>query len=106
MDKNETLNKLFDQLLQLPRFKDYDEEKKEELKVRLVKEYEERINKSIIVNMPKEKSEEFLEILDSKNLDVIDKFIETNIPNINTIIEAETSKFIQQIILKGSEVKE
>jgi hypothetical protein len=106
MDKNTTLNDLFDQLLLLPRFKDYSNEKKEELKVRLVKEYEERVNKAIIVNMPKEKSEEFLDILDTKNIDVIDKFIETNIPNIDYLIEAETSKFIQQLILKGNEQKD
>jgi hypothetical protein len=106
MDKNTTLNDLFDQLLLLPRFKDYSNEKKEELKIRLVKEYEERVNKAIIVNMPKEKSEEFLDILDTKNIDVIDKFIETNIPNIDYLIEAETSKFIQQLILKGNEQKD
>lgn len=106
MDKNTVLNQLFDQLLLLPRFKDYSNEKKEELKKRLVKEYEERINKTIIVNMPHSKSEEFLEILDTKNIDVIDKFIETNIPHIGTLMEAETSKFIQQLILKGNEQKE
>ena len=56
--------------------------------------------------MPHSKSEEFLEILDTKNIDVIDKFIETNIPHIGTLMEAETSKFIQQLILKGNEQKE
>jgi hypothetical protein len=106
MDKNTTLNELFDQLLLLPRFKEYSPEKKEELKKRLLKEYEERINKAIIINIPKEKSEEFLEILDTKNIDVIDKFIETNIPGIDNLIEAETSRFIQQLILRGSEQKE
>ena len=35
MDKNTTLNDLFDQLLLLPRFKDYSNEKKEELKTKV-----------------------------------------------------------------------
>lgn len=106
MDKSATINLLFDQLLFLPRFKDYSNEKKEQLKLKLLSEYEERINKSIIVNMPREKSEEFLDILDCKKIDLIDKFIETNIPNIDYVIESETSKFIQQLILKGNEQKD
>lgn len=101
--KDEILNKLFNELLTLPKFKDYDEDKKTALKSKLLKEYNDRINKIIIVNIPIDKSEEFLKILESKDINQIDKFIVENIPNIDDVIEAETSKFIQQIILKGRE---
>ncbi len=101
MNKNEILNNLLDHLLTLPKFETMENEKKELLKTKLINEYNDRINKLIIINIPLNKSEEFLAILDSKNTSRIDKYIEEQIPNLDDLIEAETSRFIQQIILKG-----
>jgi len=101
--KDEMLNLLLTELLTLPKFRDYSSEKKEALKDKLVKEYDDRINKAIVINVPIDKSEEFLKVLDEKNTEKIDKFIQDNIPNIDDILEAETSRFIQQIITKGHE---
>lgn len=103
MNKEEILKQLIDRLLELPKFKNFDSDKKEKLKEKLLNEYNERINKVIVINIPKEKSEEFLSVLDTNDLNIIDKFILDNIPQIDELIEAETSRFIQQIILKGSE---
>lgn len=101
--KDDILNKLFDEILTLPKFKSFNEEKKTALKSKLMKEYNDRINKVIVTSIPVGKSEEFLQILDTKDVNLIDKFIVDNIPNIDDVIEAETSKFIQQLILKGQE---
>jgi len=101
--KDEILNKLFNEILTLPKFKSYDDAKKEALKDKLFKEYNDRINKVIVINIPVEKSEEFLKVLDTKDINLIDKFIVDHIPNIDDVLEAETSKFIQQLILKGQE---
>jgi hypothetical protein len=103
--KNEMLNKLFDEILTLPKFQSYTEEKKTLLKEKLLKEYNDRINKVIVVNIPINKAEEFLHLLESKDINQIDKFIIEHIPNIDDLLEAETSKFIQQLILKGNEDK-
>lgn len=103
MQKEELLNNLIDQLLTLPKFNDFSAEKKQVLKEKLIKEYNERINKSIVINMPIEKADDFLAVLETKKLDDIDEFILKNIPDIDNLIEMETSKFIQQIILKGNE---
>jgi hypothetical protein len=103
MTKDEILNKLIDEILTMPKFKNFEGEKKIVLRNKLIKEYNERINKAIVINMPIEKSEEFLNVLDSKNIEKIDQFIQVNIPNIDDILEAETSKFVQQLILKGQE---
>jgi len=103
MTKDEILNKLIDEILTMPKFKNFEGEKKIVLRNKLIKEYNERINKAIVINMPIEKSEEFLSVLDSKNIEKIDQFIQVNIPNIDDILEAETSKFVQQLILKGQE---
>ena len=52
-------------------FKSYDDAKKEALKDKLFKEYNDRINKVIVINIPVEKSEEFLKVLDLvKSFDV------------------------------------
>jgi len=101
--KDEILNKLLNELLTLPRFKNLDEEKKSSLKQKLIKEYNDRINKAIVINIPVDKSEDFLKVLETKNVEKIDQFIQEHIPNIDDLLEAETSKFIQQIILKGQE---
>ncbi|NBO17510.1 MAG: hypothetical protein EBV07_01300, partial [Proteobacteria bacterium] len=45
--KDEMLNLLLTELLTLPKFRDYSSEKKEALKDKLVKEYDDRINKAI-----------------------------------------------------------
>lgn len=104
MQKQENiLENLLDELLTLPKFKELELEKKTKLKAKLIKEYGDRINKVIITNIPINKSEEFLIILDEKNVEKVDKFITDNIPHIDELIEAETSRFIQQIILKGRE---
>ena len=73
--KNEMLNKLFDEILTLPKFKAYTEEKKNSLKEKLLKEYNDRINKVIVVNIPINKAEEFLQLLESKDINQIDKLI-------------------------------
>jgi len=103
MTKDEILNKLIDEILTMPKFKNFEGEKKIVLRNKLIKEYNERINKAIVINMPIEKSEEFLNVLDSKNIEKIDQFIQVNIPNIDDILEAETSMFVQQLLLKGQE---
>jgi len=101
--KDQMLELLLTELLTLPKFKDFTEEKKEALKNKLVKEYNDRINKAIVINIPLDKSEEFLKVLDEKNVEKIDEFIQKTIPNVDEILEAETSRFIQQIIIKGHE---
>lgn len=103
MTKDEILNNLIDEILTMPKFKNFNGEKKIALRNKLIKEYNERINKAIVINMPIEKSEEFLNVLDSKNIEKIDQFIQVNIPNIDDVLEAETSRFVQQLILKGQE---
>jgi hypothetical protein len=99
--KNELLDQLFDEILTLPRFQLYTVAQQKALKAQLAAEYDERINQLIVASIPIDKAEEFLVVLDTGETEKIDAFISEHIPNIDDLLEAETTQFIQMIIRMG-----
>jgi hypothetical protein len=76
-------------------------EEKEVFKQSLIQNFNDRISSVIILNMPQEKSEEFLQILERNNEQETDQFISANIPNIEQLIQNETSAFVKDLMVSN-----
>jgi len=74
-------------------FENVDPEIEEQLKADLLKRVEDRINVAIINNLPKEKMEEFNNLLDDAKQDEIQDYCNKNISGLDEIIAKELMSF-------------
>ena len=76
-------------LVEEKNFENIDSEIVTQIRADLTERVEDRINATILENMPKEKLEEFNAFLDSTNSEEIQAFCQSNIVNLDEVI-AET----------------
>ena len=80
-------------LLEEKGFENVDPEVEEQLKSDLLKRVEDRINAVILSNLPKEKIDEFNELLDNASQDEIQNYCNENISGLDEIIAKELMSF-------------
>lgn len=73
-------------LVEEKNFESIDPEVMRQIKSDLTERVEDRINATILENMPKEKLEEFSALLDSANSEEIQAFCQSNIANLDEVI--------------------
>jgi wyosine [tRNA(Phe)-imidazoG37] synthetase (radical SAM superfamily) len=82
-----------DRLMEEKKFENISAEVLEQIKEDLTGRVEDRINAATLENMPKEKLEEFNELLDTANSEEIQQFCHKNIPNLDEVIAKELLNF-------------
>jgi hypothetical protein len=87
------MNIFIDRLLEEKKIENVSPDVFSKIKEDLTGRVEDRINAAILENMPKEKLEEFNDLLDSANLEKIKPYCQKNIPNLDEIIANELMDF-------------
>jgi hypothetical protein len=103
MDQNNTnelnvLGSFLDSFISQPKFSGMTEEEKVAFKQTLAQNFNDRVSSVVILNMPQDKSEEFNQVLERNNPEETDAFILKYIPNIDQLIQNETSAFVNDLI--------
>lgn len=92
-NRSEAIDVFVDRLIEEKKFVNVDSETLRQIKEDLLERVEDRINAITLENMPKEKLEEFNELLNNANMEDIQKFCQDNISNLNEIITKELLNF-------------
>lgn len=92
-NQSEAINIFVDRLIEEKKFENVSPETLEQIKEDLLGRVEDRINAITLENMPREKLEEFNKLLDTANMEDIQKFCQNNIPDLNEIIAKELLNF-------------
>lgn len=92
---NETqiMNEFVERLIMEKDFENIDSEVREQIRQDLLERVEERINATILENMPTEKLEEFNALLNSANSDEIQSYCQKNISKLDEIIAESLVQF-------------
>jgi DNA-directed RNA polymerase subunit F len=83
---SEAITLFVDRLVEEKKFESVDPEVLEQIRSDLMERVEDRINATILENMPKEKLEEFSALLDSANPEEVQIFCRNNIANLDEVI--------------------
>ena len=90
-----TLNDYVERLLKEKDFSNLEPEVLDQLRTELGQRVEERINAVIIASLAESKLDEFNNLLDTHDQKKIDKFLHSNIVDLEALIAAELLKFRQ-----------
>lgn len=89
----ESMNQFVDELITKKGLTNLDKEVIAQIKSDLLERLENRLNASILAEMPADKIEEFEKILDSGNDSEIQDFIKANVVNLEQILAVEIINF-------------
>lgn len=92
-NQTETLNVFIERLVEEKKFENVDADVLAQIKLDLAERLDDRINATILENMPKEKLEEFNDILDRSNSNEIHSFCQKNITNLDEVIADSLMRF-------------
>lgn len=92
------LEKILDSFIDQPKFAGMSETEKNEFKLALIQNYNDRITSLIILNMPENKSTEFTEIAETGDAQKTQEFIYANIPYFDKLVEDESRAFLEALI--------
>lgn len=91
--KSEIVDQFIDQLIEEKALKNISLEVMLQIKEDLADRIEDRINAVILANMPPSHLEEFDKILDSNDVEKIQLFCQSNVPELDNIIANELMNF-------------
>lgn len=86
MNQSQDISEFIRRLVEEKNFESVDLEVMRQIKSDLTERVEDRINATILENMPKEKLEQFSVLLDSANSEEIQAFCQSNIANLDEVI--------------------
>lgn len=94
-NQSQAIGGFIDKLIEEKNFgsQDIDGEVLQQIKIDLTDRVEDRINATILENMPAEKMEEFNAILDQDDSQAIQNFCQHNIPNLAEVIAQALAEF-------------
>jgi hypothetical protein len=90
---NDALNVFVTRLLEEKQMQDIDPEISEQLKADLTDRVEDRINMTILKNLPEEALPKFEQLLEKENIEETQAFCLQYIPNIQDLLSAELLAF-------------
>lgn len=85
-DQSQAISIFVDKLVEEKNFGNLDPEVLEQIKIDLLGRIEDRINATILANIPAEKLEQFDVLLNSGNTEEIQSFCQNNIKNFDEVI--------------------
>ncbi|EKE15769.1 MAG: hypothetical protein ACD_11C00106G0009 [uncultured bacterium] len=93
MKQIQTINAFVEKLVEEKKFENVDADVLNQIKMDLTERVEDRINATILENMPKDKLEEFSALLDGANSEQIDIFCRQNIFNLDEVLAGALVEF-------------
>ena len=86
INQSQVIGEFIKRLIEEKNFQNLEYEVMEQIKSDLTERIEDRINVTILENIPKEKLEEFNAVLDNANSEEIQAFCQNNIANMDEVI--------------------
>ena len=81
-----------------PRFNGMNEAEKVAFRQTLIQNFNDRISSVVVLNMPQSQNEEFMKLLETNNAEEIVSFVTKHIPNIDQLVQNETSAFVNDLL--------
>lgn len=93
ISQSQSISGFVDKLIEEKKIQDLDSEVLLQIKSDLMDRMEERINATILENIPSEKIEEFSDLLDGSSAEDIQLYCRRNIPNLDEVIAQALLEF-------------
>ena len=82
-----------------PKYKELSEQEKSQMLETLLINFEERINLLIVTYCPDDRKVELTNLLKEGNMDKINTFLAVTIPNLEQLIQQETTEYINDLLM-------
>jgi hypothetical protein len=82
-----------------PKYNELSDQEKSQMIETLLVNFEERINLLIVTYCPDDKKVELTNLLKEGNMDKINTFLGVNIPNLEQLIQQETTEYINDLLM-------